>query len=230
MTANHRSTAHRPHVISAAVLALVAATSLIATPSAAAAERNPVIFVHGLTGADWHWDEMIGDFRRDGYRADELYAWNYDYTRSNKVTAQHLAAYVDDVLARTGAGKVDLVGHSNGGMNTRWYLKFIGGTAKVDDYVSLASPQHGIDSAYSCGWTTCHELRPGSEFLTTLNAGDETPGAVHYGTWRSPCDAGIQPPETAMLKGATNTETACIGHLAFLSDDTVSAQVRAFVA
>jgi triacylglycerol lipase len=31
-------------------------------------------------------------------------------------------------------------------------------------------------------------MRIGSKFLGKLNAGDETPGAVNYGTWWSPCD------------------------------------------
>ena len=47
------------------------------------------------------------------------------------------------VLAATGAAKVDLVGHSQGGMMPRYYLKFLGGAAHVDKLVALAPSNHG---------------------------------------------------------------------------------------
>jgi triacylglycerol lipase len=72
-------------------------------------------------------------------------------------------------------------------------------------------------------------MRPGSTFLKELNAGDETPGEVSYGTWWSPCDEFINPDESVLLSGATNTKTACISHLALLTDETVYQQVREFV-
>ena len=62
-----------------------------------------------------------------------------------------------------------------------------------------------------------------------LNAGDETPGAVSYGTWWSPCDEIINPDSSVALSGATNTKTACISHTALMSDATVYGQVREFV-
>ena len=47
------------------------------------------------------------------------------------------------VLAATGAAKVDLVGHSQGGMMPRYYLKFLGGAALVNRLVALAPSNHG---------------------------------------------------------------------------------------
>ncbi len=59
--------------------------------------------------------------------------------------------------------------------------------------------------------------------------GDETPGLVRYGTWRSPCDATINPDESVILNGATNTLTSCIAHIEMLTNDAVYRQVKAFV-
>ena len=211
--------------------ALAAATALPLTAGpATAVERNPVIFVHGWNGSASNWNELVADFKADGYTDGELTAWNYNTSQSNKTTADQLSAVVDDVLARTGATEVDIVTHSMGGLNSRWYLKFVGGADKVDDWVSLAGPNHGTTSANTCFDASCVEMRPGSEFLTTLNDGDESPGAVSYGTWWSTCDETIDPDDSTVVSGARNTQTGCITHLGFLSDDGVSQDVRNFVA
>ncbi|MGH3738853.1 MAG: esterase/lipase family protein [Micromonosporaceae bacterium] len=214
----------------AALTAMVAVTAPAVTALAATtADRDPVVFVHGYQGNSSSFYEMIADFKRDGYTDSQLYAWDYFSSQSNKTIAQQFAKYVDGVLAKTGASKVDIVGWSMGGINTRWYLKALGGTAKVDDYASLGTPHHGTNWAYGCPDIPCFEMRPDSAFMKELNAGDETPGAVHYGSWWSPCDELVIPHESPVLAGATNTKTGCISHFAFGTDDTVSAQVRAFV-
>ena len=40
-----------------------------------------------------------------------------------------------------------MVGHSQGGMMPRYYLKFLGGTAFVDDLVGMAPSNHGTTIA-----------------------------------------------------------------------------------
>jgi triacylglycerol lipase len=72
-------------------------------------------------------------------------------------------------------------------------------------------------------------MTPGSSFLNALNSGDETPGAVSYGTWWSACDEIITPDESVILSGASNTQTSCISHSGLLSDFTVYTQIRNFV-
>jgi triacylglycerol lipase len=134
------------------------------------------------------------------------------------------------LLASTGASRVDIVAHSMGSLSTRWYLKFLsGGLTKVDEWVSLGGPNHGTDAAITCSTPSCIEMRPGSTFLTQLNSGDESPGAVRYGTWWSPCDLTINPDASVSVAGATNTETACLGHSDLYNNTAVYTQVRDFV-
>lgn len=57
--------------------------------------------------------------------------------------AGQLATFVDQVLATTGAEKVNVVGHSQGGLMTRQYLKFNGGAGEVDNLVTLGATNHG---------------------------------------------------------------------------------------
>jgi triacylglycerol lipase len=70
---------------------------------------------------------------------------------------------------------------------------------------------------------------PGSSFLNALNSGDETPGAVNYGTWWSPCDELINPDTSTILSGAANTQTSCLSHSGVKDSATVYGQVRNFV-
>ncbi|MQA26147.1 MAG: alpha/beta fold hydrolase [Micromonosporaceae bacterium] len=213
-----------------AAAALAAAAITTSASPASAAVRDPIVFVHGYNGSASNWNTMVSRFRSDGYAAGELHTWNYNSSQSNTAIARQLATYVSQVRSATDATTVDIVGHSMGGLNSRQYLKFEGGTTHVDDWVSLGSPHHGTQWAYGCFTVPCVEMRPGSTFLNSLNAGDETPGGVSYGSWWSPCDELIEPERSPVLSGAKNTQTACIGHTAFLTDATVYGQVRDFVA
>lgn len=214
-----------------AVLVLVALVGGVLVPGtpARAAGHNPVVFVHGLSSGSWVWNTMIDRFEADGWDGNELFDWEYDWGQSNEVTARQLAAKVDSVLAATGAGKVDLVTHSMGGLSSRHYLKFLGGAGSVDDWVSIGGPNHGTNSAYLCTYTSCDEMRFDSAFLTALNSGDETPGGVHYGTFWSSCDEIINPDGSTKLSGADNNHVGCIGHISLLGSSSVYAQVRDFI-
>jgi triacylglycerol lipase len=197
----------------------------VALPSSAAA-HDPILFVHGWNSNSSTWTTMVNRFAADGWTTAELNNWSYNTSQSNATTASQIQTKVDQILAATGAAKVDLISHSMGGLSTRYYVKNLGGGAKVDDWVSLGGPNHGTDTANFCFSTACTEMRAGSTFLKNLNAGDETPGTVNWLTWWSPCDEVINPDSSVALSGATNTQTACLSHSALHEDATVYAQVR----
>lgn len=192
--------------------------------------QDPILFVHGWSESASLWNTMIARFEKDGYPKSYLSAYSYNTSQSNKVDAEkEVESHVESLLKTTGAEKVDIISHSMGSLNTRWYVKFDGGESKVDDWVSLGGPNHGTETANFCFSTACEEMRVGSKFLGELNAGDETPGTVNYGTWWSPCDEIINPDESVLLSGASNHKTACISHVALTTDETVYKEVREFV-
>jgi triacylglycerol lipase len=216
--------------LGAFVLAIAIGLAGTALGPASAFGLDPILFVHGYARSSSDWNTMIGRFEKDGWPKSYLSAYSYNTSQSNKVDAEkEVKSHVESLLKATGASKVDIVAHSMGSLNTRWYIKFLGGETKVDDWVSLGGPNHGTEFANFCLSTSCVEMRVGSKFLAELNAGDETPGTVNYGTWWSPCDEIINPDSSVPLSGATNTETACISHLGLLTDETVYSQVREFV-
>jgi triacylglycerol esterase/lipase EstA (alpha/beta hydrolase family) len=217
----------------AVTTALIASLLLALTAAPAhAATHNPVVFVHGLSSDAGSWDDWVADFEADGYAASELDAWSYSWSQSNVTTASQLATEVQRVLTATGASKVDIVAHSMGPLSARYFLKNLGGTSYVDDFVSVAGANHGTTVASWCSWlyTSCAEMYTGSSFLTALNSGDETPGGVSYASYWSDCDDALTPDTTAILSGATNVEVGCISHTDMNNDYGVYQQVRDFIA
>jgi triacylglycerol esterase/lipase EstA (alpha/beta hydrolase family) len=193
-----------------AVVALIGAICLAATAPAAraaappppganlpctptAAHPYPVVLVHGTAENRFNnWQAMSPALKAAGYC---VYALNYgSYQGSGLLgiygidyiqhSAQQLAAYVDSVLAATGAAKVDLVGHSQGGMMPRYYIKNLGGGGKVDDLVGLSPSNHGTTNPFASplgpACPACRQQAAGSAFLAALNSGDESPGPVSY--------------------------------------------------
>lgn len=221
-------------MISRRLKAFVAAIGICAAGAAfspaASLAVDPILFVHGWSSSASTWNTMIPRFEKDGWPKSHLVAYSYNTSQSNKVSAEkEVKVRVENLLKSTGAAKVDIIAHSMGSLNSRWYIKFLGGESTVDEWVSLGGPNHGTNTAFFCFSTACTEMRPGSTFLNELNAGDETPGAVNYGTWWSPCDEIINPDSSVPLSGATNNETACISHGALLTNETVYTGVREFV-
>jgi triacylglycerol lipase len=157
-----------------------------------AAHPHPVVLVHGTAENMLdNWLTLSPALKAEGYC---VFALNYGGSGGEAAgiyatgpvadSARELAAFVDRVRAQTGAAKVSLVGHSQGGMMPRQYIKFEGGIAAVDDLVGLAPSNHGTTHPLTAplGLTcpACSDQLAGSPFLRNLNAGDETPGAVSY--------------------------------------------------
>ena len=216
----------------ATVLVVALAVSAAPTPVEAQTAQDPIVFVHGWNSSASTWNTMIDRFVAAGYPRSSLLAFTYNSNTSNRTIAGQVAAAVDQLKASTGATKVDIIAHSMGSLSSRSYLKERGGTANVDDWVSLAGPNHGTNTAFACYPFSrgCRDMIPNSDLLNALNAGDETPGSTNYGTFWSNSDDVINPDNSVLLSGATNTFAGAIEHSDFLSRADVFDMVRNFVA
>jgi pimeloyl-ACP methyl ester carboxylesterase len=188
----------------------------------------PVVLVHG-TLANMHdsWQAASPILANHGYC---VFALNYggasptsDFQGTGDIaaSAQQLASFVNEVLAATGAAKVDIVGHSQGGMMPRYYINFLGGAAKVDKLIGLAPSNYGttldgltalgqtlgllspLNSALSTTCEACVEQEAGSAFLAGLNAQPTVPG-VSYTVIETTGDEVVTPYRNAFLPAATN--------------------------
>lgn len=198
-------------------------------------EHNPILFVHGWAGDAGAWDEMKAAFINDGWDPNILFAYTFADTGAsvgqNVENAQEIAGWVEQILAQTGADKVDLISHSMGGLSTRYYIKYGEGINTVDDYVCLDSPQHGSTLARFIGG----DFTPDSQLITDLNTGDETPGGVlpDDGPVHIPGDitytAIYATDQTGVLDGADVIQFPDLGHNEFRTDPEVYEVVKAKV-
>jgi pimeloyl-ACP methyl ester carboxylesterase len=109
--------------------------------------QRPFVFVHGLYGSGDNIANVALLLASNGYCSDRFYAIDYESLNQMDQPGSNgdLDAFIDYVLAETKADKVELVGHSNGTINSRNYL-LEGGmgnvvaahAAKVAHYIHLA--------------------------------------------------------------------------------------------
>jgi hypothetical protein len=98
---------------------------------------HPVVFVHGALGAGEQYEHAAMLFASNGYPASWIVAYDYNSVGPSG-GPELLDKFIDAVLARTGAQKVDLVGHSRGTAESRTYLSDPARAAKVAHYANIA--------------------------------------------------------------------------------------------
>lgn len=235
----------RAALVAVATVATLTAVPAPAPAAAAAAAKQPVIVVNGLIGISVAYEPLAARLRADGYPT-YIYELPNLGTGDIAASAQGLAAFVRQVRAGSGSATVTLLGHSEGGLVSRYYLKFLGGTDSVHRYISLGTPQYGtyvanlvaFFSLGSCvGIVACQQMTIGSDFLNRLNSGDDTPGSVSYATIRTLQDELVRPVGNAAVQdGATNVllQGLCplrvTGHLGLIFDGAVYSIVRNLLA
>ncbi|WP_225635729.1 esterase/lipase family protein [Streptomyces solaniscabiei] len=188
-----------------------------------AAHPRPVVLVHGTLGNSVdNWLGLAPYLTHRGYCVFSL-----DYGQLPGVplfhglgpvekSAEQLSAHVDKVLAATGAAKADIVGHSQGGMMPRYYLKFLGGAGKVNALVGIAPSNHGTTLSgltrllpyFPGAEDLLNEHTPaladqvvGSDVLTKLNEGGDTVPGVRYTVLATRYDEVVTPYRGQYLSG-----------------------------
>ncbi|WP_200173411.1 esterase/lipase family protein [Tomitella cavernea] len=198
-----------------------------------AAHPRPVVLVHGLlANRQTNWTTYAPLLHNEGYCVYAL-TWGTLPGLSWPLSAMgglapmedgaaQLSGFVDQVLAATGAERVDIVSHSTGTLMPDYYVKFLGGAAKVDKYVALTPLWRGnrafftveiLDMVRRLGLTdlqkqtfgrvcaSCLEMAAGSEFIEKINegGGPYAPGvtytniATRYDELVSPYTSGLVP-------------------------------------
>jgi triacylglycerol esterase/lipase EstA (alpha/beta hydrolase family) len=184
------------------------ASSLLAASTASAtgindftctSSSNPVVLLHGL-GATYYEDLNYLQYwlQNQGYCTYSLTYGAYDgfpYVGGLKPiseSAPEIAAFIQEVISKTGKTKVDLVGHSEGAFQSLYVPKFEGVSQLVDKIASIAPPTHATtfaglyqlaylfgnesrtavgDVLHAVGCAACDDLGPDGAAVKRLNDG-----------------------------------------------------------
>ena len=171
-----------------------------------------MILVHGTFGdMTVSWNTISPALRERGFCV-----WALDYGRRGTgpidASADQLVAFIDKVRAETGAAKVSLLGHSQGGMLARYVAVRRGRLDVVDDIVGFAPSSHGTTNplasgAGALGCVACVEQQAGSAFMRKVNEPPpEAPGPAWYTVLTTKHDEVVTPYQSQALAGdrATN--------------------------
>lgn len=198
----------------------------------------PVVLVHGTgMGSTGTWRTLAPALATEGYCVFTL-----DYGKSRnfipgtlmnmfgaadiRSSARELAEFIDRVRAATGVEQVDIVGHSQGGVVARQYMRFEGGadpenpeSNKVRKLVTLGATNHGttfgavqlvgaiaerfgvpvVSLMNAVVGQSYVQQMVGSPFLRELNSDGDTVPGVEYTVVASRNDTVSSPPENTFL-------------------------------
>ncbi|MEC3973825.1 esterase/lipase family protein [Amycolatopsis sp. H20-H5] len=232
----------QPNIISAALYSLAAPT--ISPPGTndwnckpTAKHPNPVLLSNGTTANAYeNWANLSQLLANDGYC---VFAGNFGGSPGSFLqtvgpiagTAGQLATFGDKVLNATGAAKLDVVGHSQGGMNIRYWIKNLGGDRKIGKLIGLSPSNYGtnlfglltavqaipgVPAVLGAICASCNEQTTGSPFLTALNTGGGTASSVDYTVIQTKYDEVVTPYTNAYLKPASNVKNILLQDLCSL--------------
>ncbi len=107
--------------------------------------KYPVVLQHGFLGFDKilffdYFYGVPGKLRDEGYK---VYTPKVAAINGIAVRAHELAGQIDQILQETGAAKVNIIGHSMGGLDARYLVSTLGYGDRVASISSIATPHHG---------------------------------------------------------------------------------------
>ena len=126
------------------------------------ATRYPIVLLHGMVGTDVYfgileyWYQVPGHLEGFGY---DVHVTVSNFIGHSETRAPQIAEQIDAILEETGASKVHLIGHSQGGLDMRVLVSGLGYGDRVASMTTVATPHKGIKIEVP-------------EFLTGMNFGE----------------------------------------------------------
>ena len=187
----------------------------------AGARRDPVLLVHGTFGDGainwgWNYQRVLPTRGRAACTVDLPAKGTGDVQLASEYVVHAIRS-----LARRSGRRVAVIGHSQGGLETRWALRWWPDLRRrVSDVVMLGTPNHGSSFTNqlcavprSCA-AALFQMRTDSAFLRVLNRGRETLRGVAFTAVSTADDRIFVTPAEATLKRGRNivVQRLCPGH------------------
>ncbi|MBN8226369.1 alpha/beta fold hydrolase [Corallococcus macrosporus] len=143
--------------------------------------QKPVLLLHGFFSTRRVLEVLEHRLRREGYCVWSIHlGGTMDRFNTHRIDelAQKVRGKVDRLYERhPGMGPLTIIGHSKGGLIGTYYVKRLGGDARVKNLITLGTPHRGTRMAYlgcaTLGWfsRSMWQLTPTSRFIKDLGMG-----------------------------------------------------------
>ncbi|MFE1834866.1 esterase/lipase family protein [Streptomyces sviceus] len=191
--------------------------------------KPPVVLLHGFIDNRSVFVLLRRSLAQHGRQ--QIESLNYSpLTCDIRAAAELLGRHIEGICERTGSERVDVVGHSLGGLIARYYVQRLGGDSRVRTLVTLGTPHSGTRVApLANAHPIVRQMRPGSEVLEELT--QPAPGCrTHFVSFWSDLDHVMDPLEAACIDHedlmAQNVRVSGIGHLALPVHPAVATGIR----
>lgn len=154
-----------------------------------------------------------------------------------RTSAEVLNYKIERILQKFGKehsfNRVDIVGHSMGGLIGLYYLKKLGGHRVIRKLITLGAPFHGtwtsLLAVFPLGLVSkgLWQMVPASRFLKSLRKFPEASDDTEVISIAAKYDT-ICPPSSCHLEGATNY-ISNVGHAGLLLDERVFTAIAGFL-
>ena len=190
-------------------------------------ESPPVLIIHGFLGTRGSMYMLERRLVDDGFVVVSFNLGTLN-VRDIRRSAFLIHRKIERILAQTPSQRIDIIGHSMGGLIGLYYVKKLGGHARVRKLIMMGTPIRGTWTALmgvmTLGlWSTSSwQLLPRSRFLDELAQGPMPPG-VDVHTIAAARDW-VVPLPTTRLTGASAT-TVPLGHSSLVVSEEVYRRV-----
>ena len=186
-------------------------------------ESPPVLLIHGFLGTRGSMYMLERRLVDDGFVVVSFNIGTLN-VRDIRRSAFLIHRKIERILAQTPSQKIDIIGHSMGGLIGLYYVKKLGGHVRVRKLIMMGTPLRGTWAALAgvvtLGFfsTSSWQLLPRSRFLDELSQGPIPPG-VDVHTIAAARDW-VVPLPTTRLRGA-NAMTVPLGHSSLVVSEDV---------
>ena len=180
------------------------------------AAARPILLVHGFFDNHAIFTVMERALRRRGFQT----LTTYDYgllTHDIPRAAARLGETIEYMATNSGYERIHVIGHSLGGLITRYYVQRLGGDSRIHTLVTLGTPHQGTQLAKAAPLLPLvRQLAPGSTVIQEL--AEPAPGCrTRFLVFHSDIDPLIVPSSNARLEHPDltvhNIAVRGVGHL-----------------
>jgi len=187
------------------------------------------VLVHGINDTCRKFKTMQTAFENKGYRCIVPSLTPKNGSKGLPYLARQLK---DIITAETGDKdtRICLVGFSMGGLISRYYLQELDGYKVVSHFFCISAPHHGSLLAYLSPGLGALQMRPGSDFIRSLEQSSAClQGLACYSYW-TPFDLMILPATSSIWEKAENIKIHSPCHPFMVKNNKLIADILAKVS